>query len=102
MIYQSLIIPSSPTGTLHLLQQDFDEPLLLRTVAWKLVALPRKLVELAVRLKPQYLKVFWIAAMVNKTEEVDEDSLQDLVNVSNVPWLTRTISNCYEWVAHTL
>lgn len=68
---------SSPVVFLHLLQQDFDEPLLFRTTTWKQIPIPRELAEFAVRLESEYLKL-WVAAMVNKVEEVDEDRFEDL------------------------
>ena len=67
---------------LHPLQQNLDEPLLLCAVAGKLVTLTSKLVELAIRLEAQYPK-FWVTAMIDQVEEVDEDGFEDLMEVSN-------------------
>lgn len=69
-------------STLHLLQQNLDETLLLCAVAWKLVTLTSKFVELAIRLEAQHLE-FRVTAMIDQIEKVDEDGFEDLMEVSS-------------------
>lgn len=78
--------------SLHLLQQNLDEALLLCAVTRKLVSLARELVELAVRLETQDLE-FWVAAVVHKIEQVDEDGFQNLFSISNAPRLLLRMPN---------
>lgn len=73
-----------PKTTSHLLQQNFDEPLLLCTVARELMSLLCESVELAIGLKSLHLEVR-IATVVYKIEEVDEDWFQDLSSISKAP-----------------
>lgn len=70
-------------GPLHLLQQDFDEALLLCAVSRELISLTSELVELCVRLEAQDLEV-WVTTVIHQVEEVDKDGLQNLMHVSRV------------------
>ena len=71
-------------SALHLLQQNLNEALLFRTVTRKLVTLASELVEFTVRLEAQHLGG-WVAPVIHKIEEIDEDRLQDLLSVSKAP-----------------
>ena len=52
---------------LQLLQQNLDEPFLLRTIQWKPMTISRESIELIVRLESKQLEI-WVAAMVNEVE----------------------------------
>jgi hypothetical protein len=65
----------------HLLEQDLDETVFLRTFPRKRAALARILRELAMRLEAADLKVR-VAAMVDQVVEVDQNRGESLIVVS--------------------
>lgn len=69
-------------SALNALQQHADEPILLGTLARKLVARTNILAEFGVRLEVDDLDL-GVAAMVDEVKQVDEDLLQFLELVSD-------------------
>lgn len=68
--------------TSHLLQENLDEPLLLRAVSGKFMALASVRVELAPCLEAQNLQL-WVTAVIDNVEQVDEDTPENLRYVSD-------------------
>jgi len=67
--------------SLDLLQQDLDEPILLRTLAGKCAALLRVPHKVTLGLESADLDI-WVALVVQKVEQVDEDGAESLCTVS--------------------